>query len=227
MSLPMLLSVPSENGEYQLFSRLQNPIIDPDILNEINVYAISPEEIEKIKNRRIITQLSQCIDSFLEKNKKDSYHLTIYTNLQIDEIETEIYVYLDYHDDPPFSYYYKIISKNIEYESNDNLEKDFLIYESASFTNSISLLENVKKVEQTYKLLDYYLLSPEKIIEAKAQREFFPIHSDKMCSVCYDLTLEYTTCKHSICLKCRDKCIVQGKKTCPICRRSDLSIYPI
>lgn len=115
MSLPMLLSVPSENGEYQLFSRLQNPIIDPDILNEINVYAISPEEIEKIKNRRIITQLSQCIDSFLEKNKKDSYHLTIYTNLQIDEIETEIYVYLDYHDDPPFSYYYKIISKNIEY----------------------------------------------------------------------------------------------------------------
>ena len=89
-----------------------------------------------------------------------------------------------------------------------------------------SLLENIKKVENTYKLLDYYLLSPEKMLEAKAQRAFIPIHPDKVCSVCYELTLEYTTCKHSICLKCRDKCIVQGKRRCPICRGSDLSIYP-
>ena len=63
--------------------------------------------------------------------------------------------------------------------------------------------------------------------EALAQREFMPISQDKICIVCYEPTIEYTTCKHSICLKCREKCICQGNKMCPMCRTSDLSIYPL
>lgn len=222
MAFPLpFLSIPSENGDYQLFGPVQNTSIPIDR----DIYEVSKEETEKIKNKSNMTQLSQTIHTFLENNKEDSYHLTKYTTFQIDEVQAEIYVFCDYHDDP-YSYYYKFFSKNVEYNSDDMIEKDVLIYESKSFTNIYALLENIKKVENTYKLLDYYLLSPEKMIEARAQRGFIPLHIDKVCSVCYELTLEYTTCKHAICLKCRDKCIVQGKKTCPICRGSDLSIYP-
>lgn len=223
MSLPILFSMPTENGEYQLFG----PTATTESINDVSVYQISPEEIENIKKKQICIRLSNAIEKFLQNNKEDSYHLTKYTLLQIDEVQSEVYIYYDYHDDPPYSYYYKIFSKNIEYEPKLNtLEKDILIYESASFTNAFSLLEHFKKVEGTYKFLDYYLLSPEKMEEAKAQRDFMPISSDKVCSVCYELTIEYTTCKHSICMKCRDKCIVQGKTRCPICRGTDLNIYP-
>lgn len=223
MSLPSILfSMPTENGNYQLFG----PILTTTVM-DTSVYEISPEEIDKIKKKQLYIRLSTSIEKYLKDNTEDNYHLTKYTILQIDEVQVEVYIYCDYHEDPPPSYYYKIISKNIEYEPNANtIEKDLLIYESASFYNTISLLENLKKVETTYKLLDYYLLSPEKMEEAKLQREFMPISQDKVCSVCYDLTLEYTTCKHSICLKCRDKCINQGKLRCPICRGSDLNIYP-
>ena len=221
MALPILFSMPSENGEYQLFGPLQNDVN----VNEQKIYEISKAEMENIRKRTTLVQLSNIIETYLENNKEDSYNLTKYTLYIIDEIECELFIYLDYHENP-YNYYYKIFSKNIEYESGDSIEKDLLVYESACFTNTFSLLEHIKKVELTYKLLDYYLLSPEKMIEAKAQRAFIPIHSDKVCSVCYEPTLEYTVCKHSICLKCRDKCIVQGKKRCPICRGSDLSIYP-
>jgi hypothetical protein len=88
-------------------------------------------------------------------------------------------------------------------------------------------LEDIKYVEINYKLLDYYLLSPENMEEAIAQREFMPIEQDKIWVVCHELTVEYTTCKHSICLKCREKCIVNGNKTCPMCRTSSLCIYPM
>ena len=226
MSLPLppiLFSMPTENGDYQLFGPT-NITVDVDISS---IYQISPEEIEKIKKRQIYLRLSMAIDKYLEKNKEDNYHLTKYTLLQIDEVQVEVYIYYDYHDNEADSYFYKIISKNIEYGPDANsIEKDLLIYESASFYNTISLLEHIKTVEDTYKFLDYYLLSPEKMEEAKAQREFMPISQDNVCSVCYEPTVEYTTCKHSICLKCRDKCIVQGKTRCPICRGSELNIYP-
>jgi len=222
MSLPILFSIPSDNGEYQLFGPVDDPI--PNV-SEQRIYEISKSEMINIRKKTVLVQLSTIIETYLESNKEDSYNLTKYTLSIIDEVECEIFVYLDYHENP-YNYYYKIFAKNIEYESNGSLEKDFLLYESACFTNVFFLLENIKKVEHTYKLLDYYLLSPEKMLEAKTQRAFIPIHSDKVCSVCYDSTLEYTICKHSICLKCRDKCIVQGKTTCPICRGSNLSIYP-
>ena len=218
--------MPTENGDYQLFGPTT---VSTETATDLSVYQISPEEIENIKKKQVYVRLSMAIEKYLQENKEDSYHLTKYTLLVLDEVQCEVYIYYDYHDDPPYSYYYKIFSKNIEidYEPiSSTIEKDFMIYESASFTNAFSLLKQLKIVETTYKFLDYYLLSPEKMEEAKAQREFIPLSQDKVCSVCYELTIEYTTCKHSICLKCRDKCIIQGKTRCPICRGSDLNIYP-
>ena len=220
-SLPILLSIPSESGgEYRLFGEVTNQII-----TDQSVHSISDEELVKIKRKQLFVRLSKIVETFLEQNNEDSYHLTKYTIFQIDEVQAEIYIYCDIHD-MPYSYYYKIIAKNIECETNETVEKDFLLYESKCFTNVYSALEHIKKVEETYKLLDYYLLSPEKMEEAKTQRIFFPLLTDKVCSVCYEPTIEYTTCKHSICLKCREKCIVKQNNRCPICRGSDLNIYP-
>jgi len=221
MSLPILFSIPSENdGEYRLFGE-----VAPQIICDPRIHIISDEELVKIKRKHLFMRLSKIIETFVEKNSEESYHLTKYTIFQIDEVQAEIYIYCDYHD-TPYSYYYKIIAKNIECDTTDLIEKDFLLYESKCFTTVYLLLDHIKKVEETYKFIDYYLLSPEKIEEAKAQRIFFPLLTDKVCSVCYEPTKEYTTCKHPICLKCRDKCIVKENNRCPICRGSDLSIYP-
>jgi len=221
-TIPILFSVPSDNGgEYRLFGE----VTPHSIVTDQAIHRISDEELVIIKRKHLFMRLSKSIETFLEKNREDSYHITKYTIFQIDEVQAEIYVYCDIHD-MPYSYYYKIIAKHIEYETNESINKDFLLYESKCFTTVYSLLEHVKKVEETYEFLDYYLLSPEKMEEAKAQRLFFPLLPDKVCSVCYEPTIEYTTCKHPICLKCREKCIVKENNRCPICRGSELSIYP-
>jgi hypothetical protein len=225
MSLPPLL-FSSGNGDYQLFNPDTNQTIDNSVILDRNIYHISIDEIEKIKNKQLLIKLSNYVEKYLDENREDSYHLTKYTLFQVDDVQCEIYIYVDYHYSPVSSYYYKIVSKNIQYESIDLIEKDLFIYESSSFTDIVSLLEHIKQVELTYKFLDYYLLSPEKMEEAKSQRVFLPIDKDKVCCVCYDPTVEYSKCKHYICLKCRDKCIVQEKITCPVCRSSSLSIYP-
>ena len=193
-------------------------------------FKITKEEIENIQKKKTVNVLSRIIDRELKKNPTKKYNLTKHTLCTIDEIQAKIYVSVEDDNNDISSYFYEIISKNICYEEEEHDNsiniKDLIIYDNYGFDTIISLLEDVKFVQNNYKLLDYQLLSPEHMEEAIAQREFIPISQDKICTVCYEPTIEYTTCNHSICLKCRDKCIVQGKKMCPICRNSDLCIYP-
>ena len=232
----------SVNGNYQLFPPTntgESMSIDTIIYNfnasalSKEYFKISPEEIENIQKKKTINILSRIIDRELKKNPNKMYNLTKRTLFEIDEIQADIYVSVEMNENVS-SYFYKIISKNIYYEEDidddidsDDKNKDLVIYDNYGFSTIISLLEDIEYVKKNYKILDYYLLSPESMEEAIAQREFIPISQDKICTVCYEPTVEYTTCKHSICLKCRDKCIVQGKKMCPICRNSDLCIYPL
>ena len=195
-------------------------------------FKITKEELENIKNKKLINILSKHILKVLSKDPNKFYNLTKYTLFVIDELQAEILISCEIDTNDVKSYFYKIVSKNIYYEideddNDDDKTKDLVIYDNYGFNNLITLLEDIKYVETNYKLLDYYLLSPDSMEEAIAQREFIPIHPDKICSVCHEPTIEYTTCKHSICLKCREKCIVNGSKTCPICRTSSLCIYPL
>lgn len=141
MSLPILFSMPSENGEYQLFGPLNDPISN---VSDQRIYEISKSEMINIRKKTVLVQLSTIIETYLENNKEDSYNLTKYTLYVIDEVECELFIYLDYHEDP-YNYYYKICAKNIEYESRGSLENDFLIYESACFTNVCFSLRKYKK----------------------------------------------------------------------------------
>ena len=247
----------SVNGNYQLFppassSQQEVMTIDTIIYNLNNsvssvstsnyiggdlkgYFKITKEEVENIQNKKTINILSRIIDKELKKNPNKMYNLTKRTLFEIDEIQADVYISTETNENGIMNYYYKIVSKNIYYEideddntlNSDEKNKDLVIYDNYGFVNLISLLEDIKYVETNYKLLDYYLLSPTNMEEALAQREFIPINQDKICTVCYEPTIEYTTCKHSICLKCREKCIMQGKKTCPICRTSNLCIYPL
>ena len=130
------------------------------------------------------------------------------------------------------SYFYHFVSKNIEYveddddDTNDRDDSDFLLIDKNDFNTVVDVLEHIEKVRETYTFLDFYLLSPEKKETARNHRAFLPLSQDKLCSVCYEPTLEYTTCKHPICLKCREKCIVNDRKMCPVCRSSQLRFYP-
>lgn len=242
------------NGNYQLFpsssSSVDTMTIDTIIYNLNNnvssmstsnyiggdlkeYFKITKEEIETIQTKKNMNILAMIIDREFKQNPTKTYNLTKHTLLVIDEIEAEIYISIEMNENGLSSYFYKIISKNVYYELEDDdmmsisdeKNKDFVIYDNYGFDSIISLLDNVQYVRKHYKMLDYCLLSPESMEEAIAQREFIPISQDKICTVCYELTVEYTTCKHSLCFKCREKCIVQGKKTCPICRNSDLCIY--
>jgi hypothetical protein len=237
-------------SNYQLFPSTETMTIDTIIYNLNNnvsststsnyiggdlkeYFKITKEEIETIQTKKNMNILSIIIDREFKQNPTKMYNLTKHTLLVIDEIEAEIYISIEMNENGLPSYFYKIISKNVYYELEDDdmmsisdeKNKDFVIYDNYGFDSIISLLNNVQYVRNHYKMLDYCLLSPESMEEAIAQREFIPISQDKICTVCYEPTVEYTTCKHSLCFKCREKCIVQGKKTCPICRNSDLCIY--
>lgn len=236
-----------ETSTYQLFPEPDTMRIDTVIYNIQNniptnqysyimndlTFELTKDELENIKNKKTINILSKHIENKLKNNPTKLYNLTKYTLYVIDEIQADIFISTETDDKNKKTYFYKMVSKNMyyehddEYDDEDDEKKDLVIYDNYGFETLVSLLEDIKYVEKHYKLLDYYLLSPESMEEALAQREFMPISQDKICIVCYEPTIEYTTCKHSICLKCREKCIRQGNKMCPMCRNSDLCVYPL
>lgn len=226
----------TSNGHYQLFS--PNPIL-PVLDSFINhsqplshsstttdsISETPTEYEEEIQEKILYLKLATEIETFLLENNIKMYHLNKYTYFEIDGIQADVYISRNMDT----TYYYRIISKNIEYEYNSSEEEndiDFILYVKENLENLLEVLKDIKKVETTYKFLDFYLLSPEKMEQAKLHRAFFPLLPDKMCSVCYEPTLEYTTCHHGICLKCREKCIVKQNKYCPICRKNELQYYP-
>ena len=181
-------------------------------------------ETEEQKKKKLHKKLEKTIETYLEENQEDStYCLTRYTLFEIDGIQADVYIGKEAD-----SFFYHFVSKNIEYVEDESTgdDTDFLLIEKNDFDTVMDVLEHIEKVRETYTFLDFYLLSPEKKEVARNHRAFLPLSQDKICSVCYEPTLEYTTCKHPICLKCREKCIVNSRKMCPVCRSSQLRYYP-
>lgn len=188
---------------------------------------IPPVETEEQKKKKIQKKLAKTIETYLQERPEDTYCLSRYTLFEIDGVQADVYIGKE--ED---SYFYHFVSKNIEYVeedddgTNDPDDSDFMLLEKNDFDTVMDVLEHMEKVRDTYTFLDFYLLSPEKKEVARNHRAFLPLSQDKICSVCYEPTLEYTTCKHPICLKCREKCIVNSRKMCPVCRSSQLRFYP-
>ena len=192
-------------------------------------FDLTIEESESHKKKKMMKKLAKVIETYLDKNPENEYCLSRYTLFEIDGIQSDVYI----GQEAGSSYFYNFVAKNIEYvedddSNNDHIDNDtyFLLIEKHDFDTVVDVLEHIEKVRDTYTFLDFYLLSPEKKEAARNHRTFFPLPPDKICSVCYEPTLEYSTCKHPICLKCREKCIVNDRKMCPVCRSSQLRYYP-
>ena len=198
-----------------------------DISQRNTAFDITILETESHKKKKMMNKLAKAIETYLEERPEDTYCLTRYTLFEIDGIQADVYIGKESE-----SYFYHFVSKNIEYveddddDTNDRDDSDFLLIDKNDFNTVVDVLEHIEKVRETYTFLDFYLLSPEKKETARNHRAFLPLSQDKLCSVCYEPTLEYTTCKHPICLKCREKCIVNDRKMCPVCRSSQLRFYP-
>lgn len=198
-----------------------------EIQKRDTAFDVTIQETEEHKKKKIMKKLAKAIETYLEETPDDTYCLTRYTLFEIDGIQADVYI-----GQEAGLYYYHLVSKNIEYVeddddgTNDRDDTDFMLLEKNDLDTVVDLLEHIEKVRDTYTFFDFYLLSPEKKEAAKLHRSFLPLPPDKTCSVCYEPTLEYTTCKHPICLKCREKCIVNERKMCPVCRSSQLRFYP-
>ena len=187
-------------------------------------FDVTIQESETHKKKKLHKKLAKAIEAYLEETPDNTYCISQYTLFEIDGIQADVYIGQEAE-----SYFYHFIAKNIEYVLDDNSDEDdndFILIEKNDFDTVVDLLEHIEKVRDTYTFLDFYLLSPEKKETVRLHRSFLPLPPDKTCSVCYEPTVEYTTCKHPICLKCREKCIVNERKMCPVCRSSQLRFYP-
>ena len=151
----------------------------------------------------------------------NGYRLTHY--FEIEEIfSMKIYIYKTKSD----KYYYRLFSRNFWYDV-DKIE-DVVLFKSSNFNTILELFENLKYVKMNYTFYDNILCSPiqkEKLRKLKKSLSFFP-KKENECSICYESTKQLTICNHPICLHCRVKCILSQKDKCPICRSTELYIYP-
>ena len=214
---------PVQPQEQEQKTEEKQGIEEGEIVRRDTAFDVSILETEEQKKKKLQKKIVKTIEAFLQENEDDTYCLSHYTLFEIDGIQSDVYIGKE--DD---LYYYQFVAKNIEYIENESTDNntDFLLIEKEDFNSISDVLEHIETVKNTYTFLDFYLLSPEKKETAKLHRSFLPLSQDKICSVCYEPTLEYTTCKHPICLKCREKCIVNDRKMCPVCRSSQLRFYP-
>lgn len=173
------------------------------------------------ESQKSIYTFSDLIEKKIELNKSIDNCICITKNsyLEIDEIRVDVFV-----EKKNDLYNYEIISFDIISSNENNTDLYLLI--KYNFSTIVELLIDLENVKKTYRFLEHKLLSPFEFEFAKFERDFFNLPSDKICSVCYEYTIEYTICNHPICFKCRCKCIKSNTKRCPICRTKKLSKFP-
>jgi len=118
------------------------------------------------------------------------------------------------------------IVNNVIFLDDNNKDEELILLKSNEINTIEEVLEYIEDIKKNYKLVDHQLLSPNQIKNIKTKRTFFPIPTDKNCSVCNEPTIEYTLCKHPICFRCRYNSIASNKHTCPICNFGKLNRFP-
>jgi DNA polymerase III alpha subunit len=199
--------------------------LDDEKLDEEKRKEAEDEEKRKELEKNRIATFAKAIEEQLvlaSVTDNNTVKITHHTILIIDDVPVEIFVSKEDNKDNKYSYY--ITTNKITSSSGDEDDIKFLDLEDIS--TLVELLTHLEEVKKTYRFLEHKLVCPTEYEFAKNQRLFFPIPSDKCCSVCYDPTIEYTMCNHPICFKCRIKCIFSEKDACPLCRETNLCIFP-
>lgn len=101
----------------------------------------------------------------------------------------------------------------------------YVLYHS-KFTTIRKAVENVNKIYSTYKQKNGDIMSAENYNNMVLEEAVIPYSSSEVCCICFENTTDTTECGHYICFVCRDKCCIQEKLNCPICRKANtLNIY--
>ena len=149
-----------------------------------------------------------------------------YTYIEIDGIDVTIYIGKDKNKKDSYKYQINVDDSIMESEDTDRNDIDIVLLSGKNYKNILSILEHIEEVKNSYKFIEHYLRSPDRIQYINTQRKIYPIPPDKKCSVCYEPTIEYTVCQHPICFRCRYTCIVSDNLMCPICRNGELKLFP-
>ena len=185
------------------------------------------KEKETEEEKALFSKYAKLTENLLNKDEyRHGTYINYYSYTEIDELPVDILVKKikdDYTD--KYTYGFLITIKN-NIIFLDETTNHIILLELKDFSTITDLLNTIKFVKRDYKLIEHDFLSPESVEYVNMQRIFFPIPTDKNCSVCYEFTSEYTVCRHPICFRCRYKCIASNKKTCPICREGELERFP-
>jgi hypothetical protein len=128
-------------------------------------------------------------------------------------------------------YYTYFIISNTNMYLHDAYFKQFngysliLLEKDDKFKSLFELQKDIQDVKENYRFMEHKLLSPKEMEFAILQREYWTLSNEEICSICKNVTNEYTICKHFICFKCREKRL-QTKKRCPVCKAKNLHLYP-
>ena len=174
--------------------------------------------MDETDENRQLKELATGIRNYLKKNKTYSFRA-----VKIDGI----YCYIVIHKK------YKLINIESIYidcmVTLDNLpEKQKYSLYHTNYDTIEQAIQKIKKIHSDYKIYNGELISKKDYDMYKLEEPFLPYNEDEKCCVCFENTNDLTTCNHSICLHCREKCLMKKVACCPICRNEDaLSIYNI
>ena len=182
----------------------------------------------KKEKEELISIFAKNIEQLINNHHTDGTYINTYSYVEIDGLPVDILIQKDFDAN---KYTFKIkITNNIIFlnnnNNNNNEDDEIILILWTGFNNIQNILEKIEIIKKNYKLVEHSLLSPEEIEKLNITRSFFPIPSDKKCSVCHKSTIEYTVCKHPICFRCRYNCIASNKDTCPICNLGKLNRFP-
>jgi hypothetical protein len=89
-----------------------------------------------------------------------------------------------------------------------------------------SALKKIERINKEFRIYNGELVSATCYNMLKLEECVLPYSEAESCCVCYESTSDSTLCGHSVCLSCRENCIIKQKIDCPVCReKGTLEIY--
>jgi hypothetical protein len=116
------------------------------------------------------------------------------------------------------------IKCNFQYNDQERMLPYVLYHHHYSSIKKAVL--HVQRIHSSYRLINGDLVSSTNYNDMKLEECIIPYSVHEVCCVCLDNTTDTTCCGHYICFACRDKCCIQKKTNCPICRKPNvLPVY--
>jgi len=195
------------------------PVIEP-VIEPIVEHIVEPvPDIENKENREkeSIDFLVRAIERQKEKGSKE-YH---FRPVMIDGIYCYFVIYFKYNILTVESLNVKV---PFSYNGHEQL-MPYVLYHY-NYTSIKRAVIVVKKVFSTFKEKNGDIMSEGNYNDMKLEETVIPYSPNEICCVCFENTTDTTKCGHFICFRCRDKCCIQQKTNCPICREPKvLTIY--